>query len=241
MRNYFLVLIAILAFNFNISAQETTSTEKKENKIKKTFESESKDRLFLVLNHDNLLHKETNGFKTQWYSRGIGAYFMWDFQIKKSRFSVAPGVGYNFAAYYHNGRMQEDSSGISFPTIVDLKNDNTYKRGRLAVHYIEVPIELRFRHMFKNTNMSLKLAVGIKGSVKVSTTAKEVRTGPNDYAKHYNTANFKDINTFRVGPTFRVGYGPFNLLAYYNLMPLFKKGKGPAMTPFSIGIAFTTL
>lgn len=240
MKKIFVLVLAMAFISLNVNAQETTSTENSE-KIKKTFESESKDRLFLVFNHDNLFHKETNGFKTQWYSRGIGAYFMWDFQIKKSKFSVAPGVGYNFAAYYHNARMLEDSSGISFPTIYDLSDkDDEFKRSRLAVHYIDVPIELRFRHMMKS-NMSLKLAIGIKGSFKVSSTSKIVEEGPNDYFKHYNTANFKDVNNFRVGPTFRVGYGPFNLLAYYNLMPLFKKGTGPVMTPFSIGIAFTTL
>ena len=239
MKKILILVLALVFVGLNLSAQDSTSLQKTE-KIKKTFESEGKDRLFLVLNHDNLFHQETNGFKTQWYSRGIGAYFMWDFQIKKSKFSVAPGVGYNFAAYYHNARMQEDTSGISFPTIYDLKEDETFKRARLAVHYIEVPIELRFRHKFK-TNMSFKLAVGIKGSFKVSSTSKTVEEGPNDYFKHYNTTNFKDINNFRVGPTLRVGYGPVNFLAYYNLMPLFKKGKGPVMTPFSIGIAFTTL
>lgn len=240
MKNSLVMLLALVFMGLSVKAQDTTAIKKAE-KIRKTFESESKDRLFLVLNHDNLFHQETNGFKTQWYSRGIGAYFMWDFQIKKSRFSVAPGVGYNFAAYYHNARMLEDSSGISFPTIYDMKDKkDEFKRSRLAVHYVEVPIELRFRHQFK-TNMSLKLAIGIKGSFKVSSSSKIVEEGPKDYFKHYNTTNFKDVNNFRVGPTLRVGYGPVNFLAYYNLMPLFKKGKGPIMTPFSIGIAFTTL
>lgn len=237
------VLVLVFAFVFvglNVSAQDSTSVQTAK-KIKKSFESDSKDRLFLVLNHDNLFHQETNDFKTQWYSRGIGAYFMWDFQIKKSRFSVAPGIGYNFAAYYHNARMQEDSTGVSFPITYDFKNKpEDFKRSRLAVHYFEVPVELRFRHKFK-TNMSLKIAVGIKGSFKVSASSKIVEEGPNNYFKHYNTTNLKDINNFRVGPTFRVGYGPVNFLAYYNLMPLFKKGRGPEMTPFSIGIAFTTL
>lgn len=236
-----LVLITTFVFlSLSTFAQETKSTETAQ-KIKKTFESKGKDRLFLVLNHDNLLHKETNGFKTQWYSRGIGAYFMWDFQIKKSEFSVAPGVGYNFAAYYHNARIMEDSTGISFPTIYNMKDKaDAFKRSRLAVHYVEVPLELRYRHMFKS-NMSLKLAVGIKGSFKVSATSKVVEEGPNGYNKGYNTSNYKDVNNFRVGPTFRVGYGPVNLLMYYDLMPLFKKDRGPKMTPFSIGIAFTTL
>lgn len=238
MKNSILSVFMILLFGFSAFAQETISEPAKKEKF--NLESESKDRLFLVLNHDNVFHKETNGFKTQWYSRGIGAYFMWDFRLKKSEFSVAPGIGYNFAAYYHNAEMREDSTGISFPIIHDLKEEDAFKRSRLAVHYIEVPLELRYRHMFK-TNMSLKVAVGIKGSFKVSSTAKEVKEGPNGYFKHYNTANFKDVNNFRVGPTFRIGYGPVSLLAYYNLMPLFKKDRGPEMTPFSIGIAFTTL
>jgi len=244
MKKSLLLLIALVFVGVsNIYAQKKVEPKKKEvkqNAFNRLKESGGKDRLFLVLNHDNLFHKETNGFQTKWYSRGIGAYFMWDFQIKKSEFSVAPGIGYNFAAYYHNADIQLDSNGISFPVIHDLKNEDDYKRLRLAVHYLEVPVELRYRHKFKN-NLSFKLALGIKASVKVNATSKVVKTGPEGYFQHFNTANYKEVNNFRVGPTFRIGYGAFNLLAYYNLMPLFKKGKGPKMTPFSIGIAFTTL
>jgi len=233
---FILVLLSISLFS---SAQETTEP-KKTDKFKTTLESESKDRLFLVFNHDNVFHKETNGFATQWYSRGVGLYFMWDFQIKKSEFSIAPGIGYNHAAYFHNAEMKEDSNGLSFPIIHDLKEDQNFKRSKLSLHYIDVPIEIRYRHKFK-TGLSLKLAVGLKGSVKVNAVSKEVKIGPNGYEKHYNVANFKDLNQWRLGPTLRVGYGPVNLLMYYNLMPLFEKGRGPEMTPFSIGIAFTTL
>lgn len=236
-------IVFILSILFGLSsasfAQEVDLITK-ESKVKKVLESESKDRLFLVFNHDNLFHQETNGFATQWYSRGMGVYFMWDFQIKQSKFSVAPGVGYNHVAYYHNSEIQEDSAGISFPTVHDLSEDEDFKRAKMSLHYIEVPIELRFRHKFKNA-LSLKIAVGIKGSVKVAASTKEVITGPNDYFKQYTVSNYKDFNTWRVGPTLRMGYGPVNLIMYYDLLPLFKEGRGPKMTPFSIGIAFTTL
>lgn len=241
MKKSLLLLITLLSIGFNSFAQETAEP-KKENVIVKTLESDSKDRLFVVFNHDNLFHQqeEVNGFQTQWYSRGIGLYFMWDFQIKKSEFSIAPGIGYNHAAYFHNAEMLEDSNGISFPIIHDLEKDEDFKRSKLSLHYFEVPVEIRYRHKFEN-GLSLKLAVGLKGSVKVNAVSKEVKIGPNGYAKHYNIANFNDLNTWRLGPTFRVGYGAVNLLMYYDFLPLFKDGKGPQMTPFSIGVAFTTL
>lgn len=241
MKKLFLILLSSLCFGFTASfAQAKIDTVAKKTKYKKFVEAKGRDRLFLVLNHENVFHKETNGFATSWYSRGIGLYFMWDFQIKKSKFSVAPGIGYNYAAYFHNAEIREDSTGISFPIIHDLKTDENFKRARLGVHYIDIPIELRFRQPTK-TGMSVKLALGIKGSIKVNATHKEVKKGPNNYFKHYNTANYKDVNQFRFGPTFRVGYGAFNVMMYYNMLPLFDKGRGPLMHPFSIGIAFTTL
>lgn len=239
MKKVLFILSILFGLSFASFAQEEAPI-KKEKKVKKFLESEGKDRLFLVLNHDNLFHQETNGFATQWYSRGMGLYFMWDFQIKKSKFSVAPGIGYNHAAYFHNGIILEDSTGISFPEIVNLSEDENFSRAKMSLHYIEVPIELRFRHKFKNA-LSLKIAVGIKGSVKVGAGTKEVKTGPNGYNKHYDVTNYKDFNTWRVGPTFRLGYGFANLIMYYDLLPLFKEGRGPKMTPFSIGFAFTTL
>jgi hypothetical protein len=239
MKKILLILTILFGITLATFSQETEPI-KKESKIKKALESDSKDRLFVVLNHDNLFHQETNGFATQWYSRGMGVYFMWDFQIKKSEFSIAPGIGYNHAAYFHNGGIQEDSAGISFPTIYNLAEDDDFGRAKMSLHYIEVPIELRFRHKFKNA-LSLKIAVGIKGSVKVGASSKEVKMGPNDYFKQYDVTNYKDFNTWRVGPTLRMGYGAVNLIMYYDLLPLFKEGRGPKMTPFSIGVAFTTL
>lgn len=243
MKKTVLILFVLLTLGMSVKAQNETPENIKtaeKNKINKALESESKDRLFLVLNHDNLFHKETNGFATQWYSRGIGIYFMYDFQIKKSKFSVAPGIGYNHAAYFHNAEIFEDSSGISFPIIHDLKEDENFKRAKMSLHYLEVPLELRYRHKFEN-GLSLKFAVGLKGSLKLNAVSKEVKIGPKGYAKHYSIANYKDFNTWRVGPTFRAGYGPVNLLLYYDLLPLFKKGLGPKMNPFSIGIAITTM
>lgn len=242
MKKTFLILVILLSIGFSSFAQSAQDSVTNTVKAPKKYESESKDRIFFVLNHDNLFHKqkEVNGFETQWYSRGYGIYFMYDFQINKSKFSLAPGIGYNHASYYHNAELVEDSLGVSFPVIHDLKTDKVFKRARMALHYLDFPVELRYRHKFNN-GRSLKLALGLKGSLKLASAIEEVKIGVRGYAKHHKTKNFKDFNTWRLGSTFRAGYGPVNLLLYYNFLPLFKKNQGPKMTPFSIGIAITSM
>jgi len=47
-----------------------------------------------------------------------------------------------------------------------------------------------------------------------------------------------NINAFEYAATARVGYKDVGLFATYSLTPLFESGKGPELTPFSIGISF---
>ncbi|MCK5337688.1 MAG: hypothetical protein KAJ50_02710, partial [Bacteroidales bacterium] len=47
----------------------------------------------------------------------------------------------------------------------------------------------------------------------------------------------KQVETWRYGPTFRIGYKWFNLTVYYQLSKVFKVDKGPQLYPISIGLA----
>ena len=233
------ILISIFVFEGAFAQNTSTETEKPVVEA----QAKKRDRLIFTIGFDNLFHKMTNGFATKWHSRGIGFYYMHDIPIKNSKkVSFAPGLGIQYSNYYHNSSIYEDSLGTNFTPIDNFKDDDNYKRHKLSTTHLEVPLELRFfsEKVQKNGNQ-LKAAVGFKTGVKLSAFAKEVRRSPDGYFKRYKEKGFHDVNIVRAGPTFRIGYGAFNVFAFYSVTHLFKKDRGPEMTPFSIGISFNTL
>jgi len=230
-----LSLICLLALIiFSITAQETAdATSEPATEVKP--KSKSADKFMFTYTFDNVFHQETNGFATRWSSRGVGLHFMYDVPFKSSGFSVAPGLGFSHASYYHNSFMVEDADGTRFEPIADFKDNDDYKRHKLAVNFIELPVELRFRTKPNKSGSMWKVAAGFKAGFRLTAVNKEVRK-ENDYYKKFKTKGYRDVNQVRVGPTLRFGYGAFNLFAFYSITGLFKNSVNIDMTPFSIGV-----
>lgn len=202
--------------------------------------SKGSDKFMYTLTFDNLFHKETNGFKTRWHSRGTSLNFMYDIPIKQSSFSFAPGIGFSHSSYYHNAFIVEDTLSTNFAPIADFKDDEDYKRHKLTTNYLDIPVELRWYSKANAKDMHWRVALGMKLGMKLTATSKEVRK-VNGYFKKIKTKGYTDVNILRAGPTLRVGYGAFNLYGFYSLTNLFKKDQGPDMNAFSIGLAITVL
>lgn len=232
-------LLIALSFGFGIFsyAQDAPPAVEEEELPAKM---EPRDRFMFNLTFDNVFHKETNGFQTRWHSRGIGIYYMYDIPIMNSRVSFAPGIGFSHASYYHNSFMVEDSTGTDFNPIPNYRDQDNFKKHKLALNYLDIPIELRFFSKPSKKGNMFKAAIGFRASVKLTAVNKETNK-TNGYFKKYKTKGFKDVGLFRGGPTLRLGYGGFNIFAFYSVTELFKKNAGPAMTPFSIGISITGL
>lgn len=234
----FLVLMILGFVSMNYAQEEVAEEEETLEFVKQ--KQDPRDRFMINVTFDNVFHKESNGFKTNVASRGVGLYYMYDIPIKESRISIAPGIGFSHASYYHNSFMTEDSSGTSFTPIPDYKNSDDFKKHKLAVNYLEIPVELRFFSKPSKKGNLFKAAIGFRAAVRLTAVNKETNKD-NDYFKKYKTKGYKDVSIFRGGPTLRVGYGAFNIIAFYSVTELFKKNQGPKMTPFSIGISITGL
>ena len=121
----------------------------------------------------------------------------------------------------------------------------TYKRNKLSTAYIDVPLELRYRTKPNDKGNSFKVALGVKGGFLLSNYTKFIGQGNNfgvsSTSTKYKKYDIPNIAKFRYGATVRIGYGPFNINAFYSLSPLFDKNAGPQITPISVGISFNGL
>lgn len=230
------VICAFVAFaqNDSTTTKPTTTAAKIKGVLLTKY---PKDRFAIDLLGTNWIHNGDNGFKTKWYSRGINIYLYYDLQIKKSRVSFAPGVGIGFTNIYNNSKLDDTAaSGAKFTPISDYASN--VKINKVALMYIDVPLELRIRSNKDRLGNVWKVAIGFKAGVRVDAHTKLVTKTPKENIK---LKYFPDFNLFRAGPTIRVGYSSFNITAYYGVLGVFKSGKGPVANEFAVGISFNGL
>lgn len=236
----FLISISVFAQVTDTAKIETTSSAtdssvfSKKPYTKRIFKR-SKDRIALDLNGTNWIHN-VPGLQTKWYSRGFNLSFYWDFQIKKSFFSIAPGLGVSQTNVYHRSVMTDTSAaGIQFTPIA---NPDNIKTNKLTMTYIEIPIEFRFRTKPDRLDNQWKFVVGFKAGIRVDGYTKVTTKSP----KHTIIEKpYPDLNLWRCGPTVRIGYSSFNLTAYYGVLGIFKNNRGPKVNEFSVGLSFNGL
>lgn len=244
-----LILSAVSVFAFEADTLKkskpvkTVSPEEqaKRNRINQTFSKFSKDRFAIDLLGTNWIYDKNsarmNGLQTKWYSRGINIYFYYDFRIKKSRFSIAPGIGYSATNIYSRHTLEEDSIGTYFKKI---EKPDDYKVNKVTLQYLDIPVEFRIKTNPDKLDQVWKFAVGFKAGIRVDAHTKE-KTKINNVTKVVVERRFPDFSLFRFGPMLRVGYSSFNITAYYGVLDVFKKNRGPKANEFSVGISFNGL
>ncbi|MCX6296111.1 MAG: outer membrane beta-barrel protein [Bacteroidetes bacterium] len=160
------------------------------------------------------------------YSLGGNAYLMWDYPFGYGPFSFAIGAGFSTHDVHTNGRITYSIDG-KYTSFVPITTK--YSTNKFSCNYMEIPIELRIR---TKGEKSFKLSLGGKVGYGYN-----IHTKYADVDGKIKVYRIKNVNPFRYGISFRIGYNKFNFQGYYALSELFKKGSGePNMTQFSLGV-----
>jgi hypothetical protein len=198
-----------------------------------------KDRIVLDLNVANWIrHDNANGFRTRYYSRGLNLYGMYDLQIKKSRVSFAFGAGISFVDIYNNSTLYDSTSGSGAKFTPMPNYPDTVKLNKVAMTYIDIPLEIRIRSDRDRFNQVWKVNIGFKAGIRIDAYTRTIFGTPRESER---LKPYSDFNLFRMGPTLRIGYSSFNFTAYYGLLDVFKVNRGPELNEWSFGISFNGL
>jgi hypothetical protein len=170
-------------------------------------------------------------------------YFLFDFPFKsnpKLSVAIGPGIG---------------SDNIFFEnTTIDIKNNRQvefnrdtitqYKKYKMNLGYLEVPIELRYSSNPSNMNSGFKAAIGAKVGtiIDAKTKAKVDRDADGNSGYTYKVKDKQFFNSYRLAGTLRLGYGNFTAFGTYTLTEMFKEGQGPlGIRPWTIGLTLSGL
>lgn len=162
-------------------------------------------------------------FSFNFYELNIG--------LAKSYVGLVSGMGLSFNSYrFENPYTIEKGLNRTEPVLLDQEN---LAKTKLAISYLNVPLLLEFQIPVNQNEGRLFINAGLIGGVKIGSHTK-VKYG-DDKVKDRSGFN---MNSFKYAATARVGYKDISLFATYSLNPLFQTGKGPELTPFTIGISF---
>ena len=153
-----------------------------------------------------------------------------DIPIKTSKFSCFYGLGYDFSSIRHNINFK------SLPTIDETVRELgvlilnvPYSINKLSTQYLEIPLEVRFR---TQTQHPFRLYLGTKIGYMTRSSYKLDEENLGVYKKR----NLDELDRFKYGLTFRIGYGLVNFYTYYGINGLMHSTRQEDINQLSIGI-----
>ncbi len=154
-----------------------------------------------------------------------------NFHIYKNYINAVIGFGFDFNHY----ALMNDLTIHSDSAYLSATNDNIdYTKNTLNVSYIKVPLLLEI-----NTSSNPKKNFHISGGLEFAYRIHSVLKQEYDMnGKHHDVKQRDDfkIDLYRYSTVLRIGYNNVSIFADYGLNRLFKKGKGPQVYPFTIGL-----
>lgn len=187
----------------------------------------------------NLLQSKPSGFSQNSFSTGLNFGFLRDMPVNKARtYSIAAGIGYSYNNMKHNLKVHNVNNVITYGVVPKRDIDNN----KLVLHYIDFPIEFRWRNSDSISHKFWRIYTGVKLSYLVSSKS-QFESG--DTGK-ITIRNNSDINNFTYGAYISAGYNTWNIYAYYGLTPIFKSaflpnGEKIKLNSVNLGLMFYIL
>jgi hypothetical protein len=190
------------------------------------------DQFYISVSY-NLLQNKPDNFSQFSFSSGFTAGFLRDFPISKNRhWSLAPGLGYA----YNNLKQNINIQAVSLPTATTAE----VVRNNIQLHYLEMPIEIRWRNATSESHKFWRIHAGFKASYLLG--------GKFSYESGLTgngTENIKNVlNKFQYGVYLSFGFNTWNPYIYYGLNPIFDDNKTAIennISALNIGLKFYIL
>lgn len=187
----------------------------------------------------NLMQGMPKGYSQYSVSTGLGIGFLRDIPLNKKRnHAIAIGLGYSYNNIKHNLIVgQQDGKNIYYTT-----SKTDFDKNKLVLHYLELPIELRWRTSNDTTHQFWRVYTGVKLSYLLHDKAQNEPDGKTAY----KIKNDPNMNKLMGGVYIAAGYNTWNFYAYYGLTPIYdsptlQSGEKLTMHSLKLGLMFYIL
>ncbi len=251
MIRYFATFLLLFSFPFTLLGQNDPDEDDE-------WSSEGWEEWKDDIGYDDTAHKRTNwagidiastGYLTpankfsmplgnkNWtldYGRSVG----WNLNLFEKRFPIAgpyfgmvTGVGFDWDRY----AFERNVSVSANPDSTWAYEDGTdYDVNKLKTTFLRIPLLFEV-NTAKDPESSFHLSLGVIGAWRIYTKFHQEFEVNNTQITRETKAKF-NVNSLRYSLTTRFGYGNYSLFLEYSPMPLFERGEGPELYPFSAGI-----
>lgn len=221
------IIIAILAFTLpaaNLQSQVLSESAKKKFTVGVDFFTD----IWMYEIEEPYLPSQ---YSNRTINQGATAFMMYNLQLGESLSAFSIGL----AIRNHNSYSNSVIPNIKSDTIKFELIDVDYRKSKLNLVYLDLPIEFKYR-----TEGGFKLGIGLKVGYLIDSKQKYKGDRPPD--EHQVLVKSKKVNQLEkwsYGATLRIGYKWVSLFGYYQFNKIFVKGRGPDMYPISVGLTIT--
>jgi hypothetical protein len=187
--------------------------------------------------YTDIMMKFPSNVSPRTINQGATVFATYNIPFGKSNFDFSLGLGISTHNIYGNFLVSRPNDTT---TLIKIPSDVSYKKSKIGLAYLELPVEFRFKSKSK-----IAVGVGFKAGFLIGSYTKFVgsgdiplMTGDTLHSPEKVRMKFlgvKDLSTFTYGPTFRIGYKWIHLYASYMLSSVFNKSTAPEVVPLSVG------
>ena len=184
--------------------------------------------------HDFQLNTSDN-WDARGFNQGASWYITYNFPLgESSKHTVSIGAGMSHHNYFSYNRILNPYSTDTLIISDSYRDNENFKRAKVNVNYVDIPLELRFR-----IKDQVKIGVGFKLGIRVMGKSKFVGPDDDGYIIHQKDMYIKNLERYTYSATLRIGWKWVSAFAYYQFNPVFEVGHdAPVIHPLSVGLTF---
>lgn len=196
------------------------------------------DQFYATISY-NLMQGKPVGYSQYSFSTGLSAGFLRDMPVNKRRnHAVALGLGYSYSNIKHNLAVTEAGSERNYTVVPG----GDFNKNKLVLHYLEIPLELRWRNSDSISHKFWRIYAGFKVSMLLYDKAQYEPDG-NTRIKIRNDDN---MNRFVYSAYLSAGWNTWNFYACYGITPIYKdarleNGEKLKLNSINLGLIFYIL
>lgn len=156
------------------------------------------------------------------------------FDIVKDYFKIVTGIGLDRHLYELVNKTNLNADSSFTWGKIDSTNQFTYIKNKLRCTYLQVPLLLEF-NTSNNPDKTFHVAFGVIGQYLIASRTKQLLEQNKFEIEKVRKDNY-NLNPFAAKAHVNVGYRGWTFFAEYSLTPLFERGKGPELYPFTAGL-----